>query len=596
MNATIRAALLSTLVIAGLAAGATAPQTGSNDELVFRRIWTSSTGSYYFGLGPPANGRWMSAVDVSGDVSLYDLASGEYRRLTSNGPDIRSRGTALTSVIAPDGARVAYDWCTGGTPDDTLCEIRVIGTDGSNERTLISERGVPYSPAAWADNGTILLKRGAGGRELMLVSAVDGATRTLHRFESGRVGNVAASPDGRWIAYTFRPDAGGDADVYVLPMSGGEPSALVRGNGNDQLMGWMPDGSGILFYSNRELTRAIWKLAVRRNGRPVGDPELVRADVWDLDRPVGFSGNQYFYLVIRASAQIRTATIDAEAGTVVNPPSPIRPPSEGWSREPAWSPDGRYLSFIDYPADLGSDAGQTSESRLGIRSVHTGEMRYQPFPFEAFTQPWWVPDAQTLTVFGRHQGRPGIYRYDLQSGRVTRLLDRADGENGLGAAPDGSRYYFHRQRRELYARDLTTGEETLLAKIDGLWRRIGVSPDGELLAVRAGGCMEESRLLVLPASGGEPREIYRGMDLGCSDFLDITPDKKYVIAAVFSPTGSGVWRFSIDGGEPVKLLDADPRGFRMSPDGRRVAYWSWPNPEGAREMWVIEGLAGRGVR
>jgi len=595
MSATIRAALLSTLVIAVLAAATPGPQTGSNDDLVFRRIWTSSTGSYALGLGPPANGRWMSAVDfVSGDVSLYDLASGEYRRLTSTGPHIDSRGFALNSVISPDGARVAYNWFAGTSPDGDLNEIRIINTDGSNERTLISER-VPYSPAGWADNGTILLKRGAGGRELILVSAVDGTTRTLRRFESGLVGNVAASPDGRWIAYTFRPDAGGDADVYVLPMSGGEPSALVRGNGNDQLMGWMPDGSGILFYSNRELTRAIWKLAVRRNGQPVGNPELVRADVWDLV-PVGFSGSQYFYRVIRESPQIRTATIDADAGRVVNPPSPIRAPSEGWSREPAWSPDGRYLSFIDYPAGFGSGAGQTNESRLGIRSVHTGEMRYQPFPFEAFTQPWWVPDAQTLMVFGRHQGRRGIYRYDLQSGRVTRLLDLPEGQNQPRPAPDGSRYYFHRQRRELYARDLTTGEETLLAKVDGLWRRIAVSPDGELLAVRAGGCMEESRLLVLPATGGEPREIYRGMDLGCSDFVDITPDKKYVIAAVFSPTGSGVWRFSIDGGEPVKLLDADPRGFRMSPDGRRVAYWEYPNPVGSQEIWVIEGLAGKGGR
>jgi hypothetical protein len=56
-----------------------------------------------------------------------------------------------------------------------------------------------------------------------------------------------------------------------------------------------------------------------------------------------------------------------------------------------------------------------------------------------------------------------------------------------------------------------------------------------------------------------------------------------------------VWRFPVDGGEPVKILEGEaPRGFRMSPDGRRLAYWEWPDPEGAQELWVIEGLTEAG--
>jgi len=93
----------------------------------------------------------------------------------------------------------------------------------------------------------------------------------------------------------------------------------------------------------------------------------------------------------------------------------------------------------------------------------------------------------------------------------------------------------------------------------------------------------------------EPRDIYRGELLrGGSSFLEVTPDGRYLVVASFAPP-EGVWRFSMDGsGEPLKVLEGEaPRSFRMSPDGRRIAYWEWPDPEGATELWVIEGLVGR---
>jgi Tol biopolymer transport system component len=540
----------------------------------------------------PGAGRYMPGVDwTTGNLAVFDLERDEMTPITgsrwSEGGDF-----PMGSVISPDGRHIAYLWLhfVGMGVSDN--QLRVIGRDGANERVLRSEPH-PFwiAPLAWTPDGTAIVAwqkadGGAAPLEIVLVSADDGNTRVLERYDSGSLGRLFVSPDGRHVVYDVMPTGSTDADIYALDLNGGEPRALVRGNGNDQVMGWDPDGSGIFFYSNRELTRAIWRLSVA-DGRASGEPELVRADVWDLI-PMGFSGDQYFYRVVRESPQIRTATLDIEAGRVVNPPAPIREPSEGWSRNPAWSPDGRYLAFLDYP--MGVPWG-VSQARLGIRSVHTGETRYLPFPFASGSRPWWLPDARTLTVFGRYQGTRGVYRLDLQSGVVTKSLEREEssGEGGVAPSPDGNTYYFHRDRSGIYARDIGTGRETLLARVEGLWRRIGVSPDDETLVVRAGGCGEESRLLVLPTSGGEPREIYRGMRLGCSDFLEITPDGKYVIAATFGP--SAVLRFSMDGGEPIQLLGEEaPRGFDMSPDGRRIAYWEWADPVGSNEIWVIEGL------
>jgi tricorn protease len=68
------------------------------------------------------------------------------------------------------------------------------------------------------------------------------------------------SPDGQWIAFTGQYD--GDEQVYVMPTTGGVPRQLTfypargpltpRWGYDNQVYGWTPDGTGILFRSLRE--------------------------------------------------------------------------------------------------------------------------------------------------------------------------------------------------------------------------------------------------------------------------------------------------------------------------------------------------------
>ena len=57
------------------------------------------------------------------------------------------------------------------------------------------------------------------------------------------------SPDGQWIAFTGQYD--GNPDVYILPVSGGEPERLTWHPGYDLVQGWMPDGKSVVFASAR---------------------------------------------------------------------------------------------------------------------------------------------------------------------------------------------------------------------------------------------------------------------------------------------------------------------------------------------------------
>ncbi len=67
----------------------------------------------------------------------------------------------------------------------------------------------------------------------------------------------AFSEDGRWIA--FSGEYGGNADVYVIPATGGQPERLTWHPGPDMVQGWTVDGD-ILFQSSREAQPTkLWK-------------------------------------------------------------------------------------------------------------------------------------------------------------------------------------------------------------------------------------------------------------------------------------------------------------------------------------------------
>ena len=57
------------------------------------------------------------------------------------------------------------------------------------------------------------------------------------------------SPDGNWIAFNAQYD--GNTDVFVVPVQGGIPKRLTWHPGYDIVRGFTPDGSAVLFISNR---------------------------------------------------------------------------------------------------------------------------------------------------------------------------------------------------------------------------------------------------------------------------------------------------------------------------------------------------------
>jgi len=487
------------LVQPGLLGAQAAGQATAGDTCsTFRRVWVGEIDQdldnfrYRYPV-PSPDGRYVTEVDWStGDLALRDLETGELRRVTNKGkPWSESQDWAWSPVFSPDGSQVAYMWFVSRTG----YEVRIINVDGSGARTVYDKHCWPHCRLEdWSDDGEQLLAT-VGSQEtsqLLVISIEDGSHRVLKTFDHRAPQLASFSPDGRWVAYD-RPSERetGDWDVYVISLDGDEEVVLVGGPEDDRLMGWMPDG-GVLLYSDRASTRGIWRLPVE-DGSAVGDPTLVRGDLWKV-WPLGFSRDAYFYGVVLEEPQVQIASFDLEALAVLGTPEPVSDPLAGSTSEVAWSHDGRYLAYKlhrdPYMVYMSQRGG--AGDRLVIRSLSGEEVREIDVALDEWGRINWTPDGSAVVIAGRDAKRDlGIFRLDVATEQLVTLhvseQDSDEALEGYALSPDGTTLYFGRasnQTPTLVALDLTTDRErvlvTHLAKVPDNPR---LSPDGQWIGI-----------------------------------------------------------------------------------------------------------------
>jgi Tol biopolymer transport system component len=615
----LRSLWLLPLLAFCVAIGAREALAQQTPDLVLTKVWEGEEPDFWATHASP-DGRYVSEIDwMTGDLAVIDLETGKLKRLTDKGSWLDATEWAETSVFSPDGGQLAYTWWNEEVPG---YEIRAMNVDGSNVRTLLPSPGVEFYAMLqdWTEDGRVLamMWRGEDLFELSLVSAEDGSIQVITAWEDEKhvyPSSAKISPDGRFLAYDPALQTEMEKrDIVVMPVDGGEPVAVVEGPGADLLMGWMPDGRGILFHSDRGLTEGIWMVPVA-DGRPAGEPTLLKGGVHDVE-PLGFAHDAFLFGVTTKMAQVHTAGIDLVANRILTSPAPVEDPSLGQSMDQMWSTDGRYLSY----ERMGR--GQSYfDAELVIRSTEGGEVRILDTPLESMGQHLgWSADGRFLVITGRmtdDTDEPGVFRVDLESGKAEAVLLDDElvgrGPRTFALSPDGTTLYYAGRAEKaegeaepdpyrqgpfsLIARNLKDGAEAKIGEIAGLVV-VRASPDGSMLAL---GTREfetrSSALLVVSATGGEVRELYRPEPplSGANNAIAWTPDSKHLLFQTWNEdtNGSTLWKIAAAGGEPVAVTGT-PRemGFgnlQLSPDGTRIAFrgGDW---EG--EIWKIENLPG----
>jgi dipeptidyl aminopeptidase/acylaminoacyl peptidase len=294
--------------------------------------------------------------------------------------------------ISPDGAWVAYTVSAPDTAKDKAdSDVWMVSWDGRRTLRLTTSKFSEHTPR-WSPDGRYLafLSDRDDPREVQQVWLLDRAGGEGQRVTDlpGGVSEYAWSPDGKRLAliasdpdpdsatvspdttqrthrpividrFQFKEDETGYLDrrrhhLYLFDLASRKAQVITPGTYNERAPSWSPDGKSIAFVSKRRA-------------------DFDRTNNWDL------------YLVDAAPGATPRQLTTFEG--------PDLDPDWG-SRPPSWSPDGRYLAYVQGgPLKLIYYAGQ----KLAVVPVSGGAARVvTPTLDRNVLSPEWSSDGSSL--------------------------------------------------------------------------------------------------------------------------------------------------------------------------------------------------------
>ena len=337
------------------------------------------------------------------------------------------------------------------------------------------------------------------------------------------------SPDGGMIAFTGEYD--GNMDVYTVPATGGIPKRLTYHPGNDQAVGWTPDGKQVLFRSGRN--------------SPFPVPRLF--------------------------------TVSIDGGFPSEVPLPM-------ADSGSYSPDGARLAYV--PTAQWQQAwkryrgGQTSP--IWLANLSDSSVERIPRENSNDSRPMWV--GNRVYFLSDRNGATTLFGYDIATKKVTQLIQNSGLDIKSASAGPGAIVY--EQFGSLHLYDLNSGKTQKLdiriagdmpgvrprfEKAAGSISAVALSPTGARTVFEARG-----EILTLPAEKGNARNLTNTSGVAERDPA-WSPDGKWI--AYFSDE-SGEYELHLRDqtgmGNVRKINLGNPPSFyyspTWSPDGKKIAY------------------------
>lgn len=377
------------------------------------------------------------------------------------------------------------------------------------------------------------------GGDLWLAPA-SGGTATRLTAHPGLELFARFSPDGRWIAFTGQYD--GDEQVYVMPAAGGVPRQLTyypargpltpRWGWDNQVYGWTPDGTAIVFRSSR--------------------------DAWTL-------------------GQTRLYTVPMTGG----PAEPLPMPESGAGDH---SPDGTQIVYSPFFRDFRPEKryGGGTANDLFIFDLRTRDARRIVDHPRADRDPMWI--GGTIYFTSDRDGTFNLYAYDVSSRQISQVTTSRTWDVRWPSSDKQGRIVYE-LGGELHILDVKTGRDTALridVPDDGLWKRparvsaagqifsVALSPGGERALFSARG-----DVFTAPVEKGPTRNLTASS--GAHDkWARWSPDGTR-IAFISDLSGEEeLYVVAQDGSRPPERLTTGGKAMRYAPvwsaDGRRIAF------------------------
>ena len=163
----------------------------------------------------------------------------------------RSTASDSNPTWSPDGKRVAFESNRHrdrrGYQDS---DVFVMNTNGSGVRELTFSNRFDGDPT-WSRQNTIAFESERNGVSDVYSIRADGSAERRLTVSPAFDGDPAWSPNGSRIVFTSERD-GGDRELYVMNADGTDQVRLTTSAGFDQNPSWSPNGRLIAFDSMRD--------------------------------------------------------------------------------------------------------------------------------------------------------------------------------------------------------------------------------------------------------------------------------------------------------------------------------------------------------
>lgn len=552
---------------------------------------------------------------------LIDIATRATRRLTTEGPAASEAGVGQ-ELLSNDGrqlAAVVRLYATGSAEaiaprpvsriELRLFEVggrgagRVLGTWNPDVLNRFGVRTFAWSPR----NDRIWLWIMNRDESAQIVSVdLSGKLETLKTLKwRDHSQHPSLSPDGRFVTYHDVTDRQSLSDIYVLATDGSREQRIEHA-ANDNKPMFMPDGSGVVFESDRRGVRDLWFVPIA-DGRPSGPARLVWRDVGAFGQVESFADNgalSYYF----ASNDFATYTVPLDfEGTrpAIGERTRLDPVLNEMNTGPAFSPDGRYLLHF-----------RARGLRIVIRELANGRQREIPLGAQLglYATADWCTAGDVAIVSGYVNGSGyTAYAVNVNDASVLRLpLDAPLSTVCVGDRDIVYVRWGNNKVNTVIRRSLDSGRESML--FTGDVRSIARSKDGTRLAFvihEASG----ARLVTMPPEGGSVSSdlmkagyVAEGQVPLIQNVTWMPDDRRLLVVRVDDEFAGAkewvqrplwVWDVPVDGSParrlgllPLSKIDGYFAGLpsiSVHPDGKQLAYQSH---EGyVEQTWSIDNLA-----
>lgn len=468
-------------------------------------------------------------------------------------------GQSASLVVGSD--RLDPDLASFGLPDPHgVRNVEVVPLDPESEEAKLLAEGLPLVP-----------------ERILRMTVTEGSWMS-----------VDVSPDGHTVVFDLL------GSLWSVPLEGGRATPLTRGMAFDAQPRFSPDGTRVVFASDRSGGENLWILSLNLADTVQltrGNHNLYQSPVWSPDgsyivatRQGGGPGQGKLWMY----------HVDGGTGTqLIDEPATLR------TTGAAFTPDGEQIWFAQRTGSWQYNSPMR-DYQLAIYDRDTGETRTESSRYGGAFRPTISPDGRWLVYGTRHVSHTGLRIRDLETGEERWLaypVQRDDQESrasrdaypGMAFTPDSrevvASYGGKIWRIPVDGSDplpvpfeaeveLPMGPEVAFAYpledsatfIVKQIRDAVPSPDGERIAFSALG-----RLYVKDLPDGTPRRL---ADLPGNQHAPVwSPDGRWIAFVNWDfQEGGHLWRVSSGGGTPERLTreTAFYQQPTWSPDGDRI--------------------------